>query len=195
MTREEIKGILPDITDEQLKSVLDINSTDIGKAKKDYEAVSGQLATAKTTIKQLNDAKSDYDDIKRQLGEYQVAEQKRKNDELQAQKDAAIRSRFDKLHGERKYLNDFTQQGIFNEFKAALEKDESVGKSDADIFEGIVKGIIIPERRGGEGFGYDPIFQPESYDKTFAELGNDIKNTISHRAKAVNKLADYLKNL
>ncbi len=63
------------------------------------------------------------------------------------------------------------------------------------LFEGIVKGIIIPERRGGEGFGYDPIFQPEGYDKTFAELGNDIKNTISHRAKAVNKLADYLKNL
>lgn len=122
MTREEIKGILPDITDEQLKSVLDINSADIGKAKRDYDTVSGQLATAKTTIKQLNDAKGDYDDIKRQLGEYQVAEQKRKNDELQAQKDAAIRSRFDKLHGERKYLNDFTQQGIFNEFKAALEK-------------------------------------------------------------------------
>ncbi len=65
MTREEIKGILPDITDEQLKSVLDINSIDIGKAKKDYEDVSGQLATAKTTIKQLNDAKSDYDDIKK----------------------------------------------------------------------------------------------------------------------------------
>lgn len=155
MTREEIKGILPDITDEQLKSVLDINSIDIGKAKKDYEAVSGQLATAKATIKQLNDAKSDYDDIKRQLGEYQVAEQKRKNDELQAQKDAAIRSRFDKLHGERKYLNDFTQQGIFNEFKAALEKDESVGKSDADIFEGIVK-----DREGVFESPYYPVNTP-----------------------------------
>ena len=59
-------------------------------------------------------------------------------------------------------------------------------------FEGIVEGEIIRERRGGEGFGYDPIFQPEGYDKTFAELGMDIKNNISHRARATAKLAEYL---
>ena len=59
-------------------------------------------------------------------------------------------------------------------------------------FEGIVEGEIIRERRGGEGFGYDPIFQPEGYDKTFAELGMEIKNHISHRARAVQKLAEYL---
>ena len=59
-------------------------------------------------------------------------------------------------------------------------------------FEGIVNGEIISERRGGEGFGYDPIFQPEGYDKTFAELGADTKNHISHRARATQKLADYL---
>ena len=62
-------------------------------------------------------------------------------------------------------------------------------------FEGIVNGEIIRERRGGEGFGYDPIFQPEGYDKTFAELGADIKNSISHRAKATQKLAEYLKSM
>jgi XTP/dITP diphosphohydrolase len=61
-------------------------------------------------------------------------------------------------------------------------------------FEGIVEGEIIQERRGGEGFGYDPIFQPEGYDQTFAELGMDIKNHISHRARAVAKLAEFLKN-
>ena len=60
-------------------------------------------------------------------------------------------------------------------------------------FEGIVEGEIIRERRGGEGFGYDPIFQPDGYDKTFAELGMEIKNHISHRARAVTKLAEYLK--
>jgi len=60
-------------------------------------------------------------------------------------------------------------------------------------FEGIVEGQIIRERRGGEGFGYDPIFQPDGYDQTFAELGMDIKNHISHRARAVQKLAEYLK--
>ena len=61
-------------------------------------------------------------------------------------------------------------------------------------FEGIVDGQIIRERRGGEGFGYDPIFQPEGYDKTFAELGTDIKNHISHRARAVAKLCKFLVN-
>jgi XTP/dITP diphosphohydrolase len=59
-------------------------------------------------------------------------------------------------------------------------------------FEGIVEGQIIRERRGGEGFGYDPIFQPDGYNMTFAELGTDIKNQISHRARATKKLADYL---
>ena len=59
-------------------------------------------------------------------------------------------------------------------------------------FEGIVEGQIIRERRGGEGFGYDPIFQPDGYEETFAELGMEIKNHISHRARAVKKLADFL---
>jgi non-canonical purine NTP pyrophosphatase (RdgB/HAM1 family) len=62
-------------------------------------------------------------------------------------------------------------------------------------FEGIVNGEIIRERRGGEGFGYDPIFQPEGYSETFAELGTGIKNQISHRARATQKLANYLKKL
>jgi len=60
------------------------------------------------------------------------------------------------------------------------------------LFEGIVDGQIIRERRGGEGFGYDPIFQPDGYDETFAELGLEVKNHISHRARATAKLAEYL---
>ena len=60
------------------------------------------------------------------------------------------------------------------------------------LFEGIVKGIIIKEKRGNTGFGYDPIFVPECHSLTFAELGNDIKNTISHRARAVEKLCQFL---
>ena len=69
----------------------------------------------------------------------------------------------------------------------------AVNGSSSFLFSGIVEGEIIRERRGGEGFGYDPIFQPKGYDKTFAELGNDIKNKISHRACAVAKLAAHLK--
>lgn len=66
---------------------------------------------------------------------------------------------------------------------------------ESRLFEGIVRGTIIEERRGDGGFGYDPIFVPEGYDLTFAQLGSDVKNRISHRAKAVEQLAEYLKNL
>ena len=62
------------------------------------------------------------------------------------------------------------------------------------LFEGIVKGQITREQRGTSGFGYDPIFQPEGYSNTFAELGDDVKNTISHRALAVKKLVDFLQS-
>ena len=62
------------------------------------------------------------------------------------------------------------------------------------MFEGIVNGVITRNKSGLEGFGYDPIFQPEGYQETFAQLGMDIKNTISHRARAVTKLADFLPN-
>lgn len=60
------------------------------------------------------------------------------------------------------------------------------------LFEGIVKGEIIMERRGAAGFGYDPVFKPLGYDKTFAEMTLAEKNQISHRAIAINKLVDYL---
>lgn len=59
------------------------------------------------------------------------------------------------------------------------------------LFDGTIKGTIIEEKRGTAGFGYDPIFMPEGYDKTFAELGNEIKNNISHRALAVKKLVEF----
>ena len=61
-------------------------------------------------------------------------------------------------------------------------------------FDGIVNGSIATEKHGTEGFGYDPIFVPEGYDQSFAQLGEEIKNGISHRARAVAKLAEYLKN-
>lgn len=62
-------------------------------------------------------------------------------------------------------------------------------------FEGIVDGFILKEKRGKEGFGYDPIFVPEGYSKTFAEMTPHEKNKISHRARAVQKLVDWLKNI
>ena len=67
--------------------------------------------------------------------------------------------------------------------------------SEHFLFEGIVKGTITPVKRGNEGFGYDPIFQPEGFDVTFAEMSMQQKATISHRGKAVEKLVNFLKRM
>lgn len=59
------------------------------------------------------------------------------------------------------------------------------------LFEGVVEGNIITEEKGSGGFGYDSVFMPKNYSRTFAELGMDIKNKISHRAEATNKLKRF----
>lgn len=63
------------------------------------------------------------------------------------------------------------------------------------LFEGKVKGSIITEERGDAGFGYDPVFQPDGYDQTFAQLGSEVKNSVSHRALATKALCEFLKNI
>ena len=62
-------------------------------------------------------------------------------------------------------------------------------------FEGIVEGTIRHSRSGAGGFGYDPIFQPDGYSITFAEMSDEEKNKISHRGRAIRKLLDFLNNL
>jgi XTP/dITP diphosphohydrolase len=66
-----------------------------------------------------------------------------------------------------------------------------------DAVEGVCNGVIVPEERGGGGFGYDPLFIPDGQVKTFAEISPDVKNRISHRAKALQKawavLSRYLR--
>ena len=67
--------------------------------------------------------------------------------------------------------------------------------SQNQLFRGTVHGKITKEKKGTEGFGYDPIFQPEGYAQTFAELSMEKKNSISHRARAITQLIDFLKGL
>lgn len=84
------------------------------------------------------------------------------------------------------------RQARFRTVIALIELGEDETEN-VHLFEGIVEGHISIKRQGTEGFGYDPIFVPEGYEKSFAALGETIKNHISHRARAVKKLAEYLK--
>ena len=75
---------------------------------------------------------------------------------------------------------------------ALIEKDGEAAAPRLSTFEGVVEGEITRTRSGSDGFGYDPIFRPDGYGETFAGLGMEVKNKISHRARAVGKLAAYL---
>lgn len=62
------------------------------------------------------------------------------------------------------------------------------------LFEGVCHGRIVKQPKGEKGFGYDPVFQPDGYDKTFAELSPEVKNRISHRGRALQKFIQFLEN-
>ena len=100
----------------------------------------------------------------------------------------------------RKLGNNNNRSALFRTVIALVFRNAGVGECGSVdytplLFEGVVEGHIAYEKKGTEGFGYDPIFVPDGYDESFAQLGMDIKNSISHRARAVAKLADYLRLL
>jgi len=78
-------------------------------------------------------------------------------------------------------------------FRTVIALIEKEG-AEPVLFEGIVNGAITTKRSGDEGFGYDPIFRPDGFNNTFAKMGQDKKNKISHRARAIAKLVEYLRS-
>jgi XTP/dITP diphosphohydrolase len=65
--------------------------------------------------------------------------------------------------------------------------------NEMHLFEGRVAGTILTEQHGTQGFGYDPIFQPEGHDRTFAEMNSEEKNALSHRGRALQKMVEFLR--
>lgn len=86
-------------------------------------------------------------------------------------------------------------EGVENRLARFKTVISLIEKGEERLFEGVVEGDILVTPIGDKGFGYDPVFVPKGYDKSFAELGDEVKNKISHRALAVNKLVDYLQTL
>ncbi|WP_293294964.1 non-canonical purine NTP diphosphatase [Allomuricauda sp.] len=101
--------------------------------------------------------------------------------------------------GEQKDASD-NMQKLLNElngknnrkahFKTAVHLNLN---GEVHAFEGTVEGVITDKEQGKGGFGYDPIFKPNGFDKTFGELPSNVKNSISHRGRAIRKLVEFLK--
>jgi len=100
----------------------------------------------------------------------------------QRSSDANIQLLLDNLHN---------KQSRSAQFRTIITFIEPTG---IHTFEGIVRGTILTEKKGSQGFGYDPVFQPEGYNRSFAEMSMDEKNVLSHRGRAVAKFVSFLLN-
>ena len=150
MKRDEVRKIIPEITDEQLNKIMDLNSTDIGKAKGDYDKAKGDLDKANEDIEkyqnriaELEDAvnggedfKKKFEDLKKEI-EDEKAEAKRKADEEAAEN--AMAERFKTVVGENKWRDELTGEAVYSKFKAALADEANKGKGDKDILDALTK--------------------------------------------------------
>lgn len=148
MTREEVKTILKDITDEQLIALLDLNSRDIGKAKgkaddqrTELENLRNQLAEKDETIAALEKAKGDTAAIQAELDRYKQAEAERVKAEKEAQMDAILTQTAESALEGREFVNEYTRTHFLGELKKALQDPANKGKKPADLFADMTKDV------------------------------------------------------
>lgn len=146
MKREELKNIIPEITDDQIDAILNLRSAEIGKSnrettdlKEQVEKLNKDIAEYKEQIAGLEKSSGDTEALNNKIKELQDAINAREEADKEAKAEKALTDRFNVLHGDKKYINDFTRNGVFAEFKAALDAEEHKGKSDADIFAALTK--------------------------------------------------------
>lgn len=141
MTRDDLRKIIDGITDEQINQILDANSSDIGRAKKKLEdnitALTDELTAVSGKLKSYDGV--DIPALKAQLENYEQQEKLRKEQEEQQAKEQLLRERFDKLNGDRQYVNEFTKTGVYDLFKDAISSADNQGKSDAEIYSALVE--------------------------------------------------------
>ena len=150
MKREQVKNIIPDITDEQLNKLLNIHSEGIGKAKGEFDKVKGDLDKANEDIEKYqsriaeleeavnngDDFKKKFEDLKKEI-EDEKAEAKRKAEEEAAEN--ALAERFKTVVGEQKWRDELTGEAVYSKFKAALADEANKGKGDKDILDALTK--------------------------------------------------------
>lgn len=146
MKRENLKSIIPDITEEQIDAVLNLRSSEIERTNKEIEDLKTQIEAKgneidryKTTVAELEKANGDSEELNRRIQELQATIEEHEEADRQAAAEKALNDRFGAVLGENEFINDFTYNGIYSEFRTALEAEGNKGKSDADIYAAIVK--------------------------------------------------------
>lgn len=138
MKRSDLEAL--GITDETvIDKIMNMNGADINSAKGKAEEYKSELERAKATVAELEKHRDHAAALQKQLDEYRTAEEKRAETERKAAEEKAFSERFDAASGERKYLNDYTKNGIAAEFRAALADEANKGKSDKDILDALVR--------------------------------------------------------
>lgn len=148
MTRDDLRGIVEGISDEQLKKILDINSLDIGKAKRGAEELKTELegnaqkiAEMEKELDALRQGQCEAEEIKKRAEELQKIIDDRRNQDEEMAKTAELESRFKAVVGDAKFLNSYTRKGIFDTFCKALQNAENQGRADSEIFGEITKDV------------------------------------------------------
>ncbi len=150
MTREEVSKIFANATEEQINALLDVNSADIGKAKKNLDdktsenkALADKIAEYEKRIGELEATSGDAAKYKADLEalQSQIAAEKAEAERirLEQEAEAGYMSRFSSVAGTAKFVNDITREGVYRQFKDSLAKEKNKGKGDKEIYDEIIK--------------------------------------------------------
>ncbi len=148
MTRDDLRGIVEGITDQQLKTILDIHSSDIGKAKTGAEELKAQLSAANSRITELEASIGEAETLRTRINELQKSIDERDAEAVAKEKTRLLEERFKSVAGDVSFINELTGKGIFSEFVSALEDSANAGRSDSEIFSSLTQGrdnLFAPE--------------------------------------------------
>ncbi len=192
MKREEIKAIFPEATDEQLKSVMDLNGADVEKAKSKVTALEAELKEKKADFDKLNTefetlktANASGEDWKAKFDALQaenVAKEKQAEaDRIMKEKTENINNRFNAALGEKKFSHDAIRESYLKKFGDALDSAENQGKSDTEIIHALTKddasaftGVTAVKLAGG---------RPMGSGKTYSSVAEIMKSDMSREEK------------
>lgn len=173
MKREDISKIFEGATDEQINSILNINSADIGKAKADYENLKQELGTAKQSLaditgelQTLKDSNADAEDWKKKYDELKATQDKAEAERQKAKEDAELTDAITAVFGDRKFTSDYVRNGIIADMKSEIAKPENKGKGYSEIFTALTKDK-------------DGIFQNPNPPADMSGMSNDTDTNIT----------------